>query len=125
MKVVVWIIQVLVALAFLITGAMKLMTPYEEMIANPQMAWANDFSAMQIKLISILEILGALGLIIPMFVGKLKMLVPISAIGLALIMVGAAITHIGREEPVMVPIILFVLAAFTAWFRRDLFGKSQ
>ena len=125
MKVVVWIIQVLVALAFLITGAMKLMTPYEEMIANPQMAWANDFSAMQIKLISILEILGALGLIIPMFVGKLKMLVPISAIGLALIMVGAAITHIGREEPVMVPIILFVLAALTAWFRRDLFGKSQ
>lgn len=124
MKVVVWIIQILVALAFFGAGAMKLFTPYEELINNPQMAWVNDFSAMQIKIISILEVLGALGLIIPMFVGKLKMLVPISAIGLALVMVGATITHIGRDEPVMVSVLLLVLALLTAWFRKDLFKKA-
>ena len=124
MKILVWIIQVLVALAFLGAGLMKLFTPYAELLADPNTAWAGDFSATQIKIISLLEVLGALGLIIPMFVAKLKVLVPVAAIGLALTMIGAIITHLGRDESVTINIILFALAAYIAWSRSGFF-KSQ
>ena len=124
MKILVWIIQVLVALAFLGAGLMKLFTPYAELLADPNTAWTGDFSATQIKIISLLEVLGALGLIIPMFVAKLRVLVPVAAIGLALTMIGAIITHLGRDESITINIILFALAAYIAWSRSG-FIKGQ
>ena len=125
MKILVWIIQVLVALAFLGAGLMKLFTPYAELLADPNTAWASDFSATQIKIISLLEVLGALGLIIPMFVAKLKVLVPVAAIGLALTMIGAIITHLGRDESVTINIILFALTAYIAWSRSGFFKRQK
>ncbi len=124
MKILVWIIQVLVAFVFFGAGLMKLFTPYAELLADPNTAWAGDFSATQIIIISLLEVLGALGLIIPMFVTKLRVLVPIAAIGLALTMVGALITHLGRDESITINIILFALAAYIVWSRSGFF-KSQ
>ncbi len=120
MKIVIWIVQGLLALAFLGSGFLKLTTPYADLAASPGMEWANDFSATQIKIIAILEILGAIGVIVPMFVKRFQLLVPIAAIGLALVMVGAAITHISRGESFVPNIVLFVLAALTAWWRRHL-----
>ena len=84
------------------------------------MAWAADFSAMQIKVIGTLELLGAIGIMAPMFIKKLQKLVPIAAIGLALVMVGAAVTHIGRGEPIIVNLVLLALCALTAFWRKDL-----
>lgn len=123
MKIVIWIVQILVALLFLFTGGMKLLTPYAEMIADPNMAWAGDFSSTQIKIIGALEVLGALGLILPMILKKYMVLVPVAAIGLALTMVGAMVTHLvrGETEPAVVNIIILVLAALTAWWRRGYF----
>ncbi|RME91818.1 MAG: DoxX family protein, partial [Bacteroidetes bacterium] len=114
----------LVALAFLFAGTMKLITPYAELTAEPGMAWAKDFSATQIQGIGALEVLGALGLILPILLKKWQFLVPLAAIGLALIMVGAAAVHLGRGEPIIPNIGLFVLAALTAWFRRDLLRRG-
>lgn len=125
MKILVWIIQVLVALAFLGAGIMKLFTPYAELLADPNTAWAGDFSATQIKIISLLEVLGALGLIIPMFIVKLRVLVPVAAIGLALTMIGAIITHLGRDESITINIILFVLSAYIAWSRSGFFKRQK
>jgi len=119
MKVIIWIIQALVALVFIGAGLMKLATPYNELIADPNMAWAGDFSSTQIKIIAALEILGAIGLIVPMFIAKFRMLVPISALGLALVMVGAMITHLGRNEPIFMNIVLLALVLLTAWWRRS------
>ena len=70
MKVVIWIVQIIVTIAFFGAGITKLITPYEEMRADPNMGWVNDFSALQIQIISILEVLGALGVILPMIVKK-------------------------------------------------------
>ncbi len=71
-------------------------------------------------IIGILETLGGLGLILPMVLKKFTFLIPLAALGLALVMVGAIITHIGREEPIFVNIVLVLLNLSVAYFRRDL-----
>jgi len=106
-------------------GLMKLFTPYADLISESTTAWANDFSSFQIKIISIYEVLGAFGLILPMFIPKLRVLVPIAAIGLALIMVGAMITHLGRGESIIINIILLALSAYIAWSRSEFFKRQK
>ena len=123
MKVVKMIVLVLVALAYVVPGFMKLMTPYAEMIAEPAMAWANDFSATQVKGIGILEILGVLGLVLPLFLKKYYKLVPISALALAALMVGAIITHVNRDEPIYMNIAILVLTLLVFWWHKDWLKK--
>lgn len=125
MKIVNLIAQILLALAFLGAGAMKLFTPYAQMVDDPNMAWTVDFSELQIKLISIAEILAALGLIIPIFFKKIRAIVPLASSGLAIIMIGAIFTHIGRDEPVVVNIILLLLAGYVTYARRGYFSKEH
>lgn len=68
--------------------------------------------------------MGAVGLIAPMFISKLRMLVPLSAIGLAFVMIGAMITHIGRGEPIYTNLVLLAMAALTAYWRKDFFKST-
>ncbi|MEJ2748859.1 MAG: DoxX family protein [Anaerolineae bacterium] len=117
MNVALWIIQGLLAAAFLMAGGMNAAKPKEELAER--MAWVNDFSAGTVKTIGILEILGALGLILPLATGILPWLTPAAAIGLALTMIGAAITHVRRQEFPMIGTntVLFLLAVFVAYGR--------
>ena len=124
MKIVKWILQSLLALAFLGSGMMKAFTPYADLISNPQMAWANDFSPMFIKTIATLEILGAIGLILPLVLKKLTFFVPISAMGLGATMIGALIVHSNRGESIVPNIVLLVLALSVVWLRKDLLKFS-
>ncbi|MEM7333735.1 MAG: DoxX family protein [Chloroflexota bacterium] len=118
-EIVLWIISGLLAVVFLMAGAMKAMQPKAKLAEN--MAWVEDFSDMQVKGIGILEILGAIGLILPMLTGIAPILTPLAAVGLVLTMVGAAITHIrqGDEIQQTIPsVVLGVLALVAAigWF---------
>jgi len=117
MNVVLWIIASVIAAAFLAAGLTKLLRPKEKLVAT--MGWAQDFSPNTIKLIGTLEILAAIGLILPAALGVAPILVPLAATGLVLVMVGAAITHARRKEQQMVVtnVILLVLAAVVAWGR--------
>jgi len=124
MKIFTWIIQILLAGAFLALGAMKFFMPYADMIADPNMQWTTECSAVQIKIISALEMLGAIVLILPMILKKYRILVPLSAIGLAMTMIGAFMIHISRGEPVITNIVLFVMAVFLTW-RRKVFFKEK
>src|SRR3954452_797735 len=65
---------------------------------NPQMTWATDFSPGVLKLIGVAEVAGAIGVILPGALDMATFLVPAAAIGLVLLMVGAAITHARRHE---------------------------
>jgi uncharacterized membrane protein YphA (DoxX/SURF4 family) len=117
-----WIIQIVLAAAFLIAGTTKVLTPREKL--RERMAWVDDFSQTSVRLIGTAEILGALGLILPAATGIAPILTPIAAVGLVIIMIGAAITHVRRKEPAIVPvnIVLLVLAVIVAWGR---FGPYQ
>ncbi|MCJ7700842.1 MAG: DoxX family protein [Anaerolineales bacterium] len=67
-----------------------------------------------------LGLLGALGLILPLATGILPVLTPLAAVGLALTMVGAFLTHLRRNEIVpmgVMNVVLFAMAIFVAVFR--------
>ncbi|MEZ4629530.1 MAG: DoxX family protein [Deinococcales bacterium] len=82
MKIALWVIQILLAFAFIAAGAMKATQPKEKLAKN--MGWVNDFSANTVKLIGILEVLGGLGLILPSFTGIMPWLTRLAALGLPL-----------------------------------------
>ena len=118
MNVVLWIVAGLLAVAFLAAGLMKLTQPKKK-LADSGMGWTEDFSDGAVKGIGALEVLGAAGLILPAALGIVPVLVPIAATGLALLMLGAAVTHARRKESpnIVVNIVLLALAAFVAWGR--------
>ena len=118
MNVVLWIVAGLLAVAFLAAGLMKLTQPKKK-LADSGMGWAEDFSDGAVKGIGALEVLGAAGLILPAALDIVPVLVPIAATGLALLMLGAAVTHARRKEStnIVVNIVLLALAAFVAWGR--------
>jgi hypothetical protein len=118
MNTAVWIAQALLAVAMLGAGAMKLMKPKAE-LATSGMAWVEDFRENQVKGIGTLEILAALGLIIPALLDIAPELVGAAAIGVVLLMLGAAATHIKRGEGQMVPVNLAIaaIAVFIAIMR--------
>ncbi len=113
----IWIVQILLALAFAIAGIAKLTPPREKMLER--MKFVEDFSTPQVRLIGLVEVLGAIGVILPALTGILPVLTPLAGIGLALVMAGAAITHIRRGEypGIAVNAVLFLMSAFVAYGR--------
>ena len=118
MNIALWIAAALLALAFLATGLLKI-TQSKEKLAAVGMGWTESFSPAAIKAIGVAEVLGAIGLILPAALDIAPWLVPVAAVGLALVMVGAATTHLRRKETQMVVlnVVLFALALFVAWGR--------
>jgi uncharacterized membrane protein YphA (DoxX/SURF4 family) len=92
-----WIAQVLLAAIFLLTGMTKLTQPRLKMASGP-MRWAADVTDRQFRTIGLLEVLGALGLILPAALGITPFLTPLAAVGLVLVMVGAIYTHLRYDE---------------------------
>ena len=108
-----WIVQALLAAIFLITGTIKLTQPREKLAAGP-MPWAADVSDAQFRTIGAVEVLGAIGLILPAALGIAPLLTPLAAVGLALTMVGAVHVHVrhGEANRLAVPIVVLALALF-------------
>src|SRR3712207_9418373 len=96
MNLALWIIAGLLAAVFLLAGSTKLFTSREKLAKAPGGGWVLDFSAGFVKALGAVEILGAVGLILPALLGIAPVLVPLAAVGLATIMVGAAI--VGRKS---------------------------
>src|SRR6478672_3109669 len=111
MNVVLWIIASVLALAFLAAGGMKLARSKEQLAASGQ-GWVEDFPSGAVKVIGALEVLAAIGLVLPPLVDVATVLVPLAALGLVLMMVGAAVTHVRRGETpnVAVNAVLGILA---------------
>jgi hypothetical protein len=120
MNLALWIVAGLLAVVSLIAGGGKLIVPKEKMAAmSPSARWVEDFSAHTLKAIGILELLAAAGLILPAALDVAPVLVPLAALGLALIMAGAAITRLRRGEVrfMVGNLVLLALACFVAWGR--------
>ncbi len=102
-----WILQIVLGLAFLAAGAMKATQPKEKLVEK--MAWAQGFSPVQIKGIGAVEVLGALGLLLPLVTKFADPLAGLAALGLFLTMVGAVITHQRLKDPLAQSVPAFTL----------------
>ena len=118
MNIALWIIAGLLAVLFLAGGAVKLAQPKEKLAASG-FGFVEDVSAGTVKAIGTLEVLAAMGLILPAVLDIAPVLVPLAAVGLVLLMVGAIITHLRRHEAqtIVVPLALLALAVLVAWGR--------
>src|SRR3954451_6236827 len=92
-----WIGASLLAAALLAAGSMKLTKPRPALAASG-LASAEAFSGDAVKGIGALEVLAALGLILPALLDIAPYLVPLAAAGVVLLMGGAAITPVRRKE---------------------------
>lgn len=80
------------------------------------MPWVEDFSDGTVKFIGVVEILGALGLILPAATGIAPILTVLAAIGLAITMLLAAVVHFrrGEKQKTVPSVVLLALAATVA-----------
>ncbi|MFE4976424.1 DoxX family protein [Kitasatospora sp. NPDC056651] len=118
MNVFLWVVAGLLAALFLAAGAGKALQSKEKVIATTG-PWAEDFSPAAIKGIGLVEVLGAIGLVLPAIVDIAAGLVPVAATGLALTMVGALIVHgrRGETKSIVPNTLLLVLSVVVAWGR--------
>ncbi len=124
MNVFLWIVAGVLAAFFLAAGANKLAQSKAKLGENPNMKWTEDFSAGTLKFIGAVEVLGAIGLILPAVLDIAPILVPLAAVGLAITMAGALVVHIRRKEYQVLGInaVVLVLAVVLAVFR---FGPNS
>lgn len=115
MEAALWTAQVVLAGIFLATGLTKLTQPRAQLAAGP-MSWAADVGDTEFHAVGLLEVLGALGLVLPGALGVAPLLTPLAALGLAVTMVGAIWTHVrmGETDRLAVPIALLALTLFVA-----------
>ena len=115
-NVVLWTLQALLALAFLGAGVNHVLN-YERMASQPRMSWVTVVGRDRLRIIGGLEVLGAIGVILPALTGVLPWLVSAAAAALALLMVFAAVLHLrrpGEAQNVAVNAGLGVLALAVA-----------
>ena len=114
-----WIIAGLLAVVYLVAGAGKLIMPKEKLAAAPGAGWIDDFSAASVKAIGAIEVLAAVGLVLPALLDIAPVLVPLAALGLVLLMAGAVITRLRRHEAkaMVADLVYLALASFVAWGR--------
>ena len=118
-----WILQFSLFVLFITFGYMKLVKSKDELKGMDTLHYVDDFSERNLKLIGILEILGALGLILPQLTGIIPWLVTLSSFGLVLTMFVAMIVHLRRGDglkSVMINIILLLMSSFITYGRFDL-----
>ena len=117
MNTVLWILQIVLAVAFGLAGIGKLAQPKEKL--QERMGWVEGYSQGTIRLIGAAEVLAAIGLVVPAATGILPWLTPLAALGLVVVMVLAIRVHLRSHETqmVVVNVVLGLIAAFVAWQR--------
>ncbi len=112
MSITLWIINGALALLFMVAGLGKVRATRESLL--PKMAWVENATTGQIRLIGAAEVLGALGLILPRALHIAEILTPLAAVGLTITMIGATWTHLRRKEPVVISAVLGLLSLVSA-----------
>ena len=111
-----WVTQGLLAAVFAFAGASKLITPPE------MLAMMSPFPVVFIQFIGVCEVLGALGLVLPLALKIRPELTTLAALGLTVIMAGATLSTLAMGAGVLalVPFVILVLTAGVAYGRRNL-----
>jgi hypothetical protein len=109
----------LLAAVFVISGSAKLFVPKKTLASVPLGGWTENATDGFVKALGVIELMAAAGLVLPAALNIAPVLVPVAAVGAALLMVGAMITHLRRHEPagVILNVIYLAMAVFVAWGR--------
>jgi uncharacterized membrane protein YphA (DoxX/SURF4 family) len=112
-----WVLQIVLALMFAMAGVMKATQPKAKLAEK--LPWVEDFSPATVRFIGIVELLAAIGLVLPAALDIAPILTPLAAAGLAVVMVLAMLTHRRRREPsaIVFNAVLLVAAVVIAWGR--------
>jgi hypothetical protein len=110
-----WVVQGLLAALFLFAGGMKLVLPIEA-LKGPV-----ELPGLFLRFIGVVEVLGALGLILPSMLRIRPRLTPLAAAGLVIVMIGAVAITLqggpGAAAMAVVPLVVGLLAVFIAYGR--------
>jgi uncharacterized membrane protein YphA (DoxX/SURF4 family) len=114
MDIVIWVIQWVLALAFIAAGLMKAVRPIDKLAER--MEWVRTSKPATVRFIGVAEVMGGLGLVLPMLTGIAVVLTPVAAVALALVMLLAAITHFRSNDAkgAAPSIVLMVLTLIVA-----------
>jgi uncharacterized membrane protein YphA (DoxX/SURF4 family) len=113
-----WVAQLLLAAAFGLFGSMKASQPLDQLAV--MMKWIPNVPPLFVRTLGTLEVLGAIGIILPALTRIKPRLTILAAACFVLVQVCAIILHVSRGElAVIFPlnIILITLAAFVVWGR--------
>jgi uncharacterized membrane protein YphA (DoxX/SURF4 family) len=118
MNILLWIIQILLALLFLFAGITKLVIPAETLMASAPPG-STQFPVWFLKFIGVVETLGGLGLFLPGIFRRRQELTPLAAAGLVIVMIGAVVVSVMDHGPLagLTPFIVGLLCAFVAYGR--------
>ncbi|MDF2444013.1 MAG: hypothetical protein JWR01_2216 [Subtercola sp.] len=110
-----WIVAALLAVFYLYSGVMKLVRSRQQL--EPMMKWVARAPMAGVRVIGLLEVLAAVGLILPPLTGIAPWLALAAAIGLVLVQIGATALHLARGEArqLGLNVALLVLAAVEIW----------
>ena len=115
MNVLLWVLQILLAVAFFAHGWLLLFPP-ASMVELMNSTIGPSFRIF----IGVAEVLAAVGLTLPGITRTLPWLVPLAAAGVMIVMISATVFHIMRGDPVssaITTVILLVLATFVTYMR--------
>ena len=112
-----WVFSIVLAAVFFIVGVIMVFR-YEK--SRDLLPWVKDVPRALVQAIGVAEILGALGLILPVMTGIYSWLTPVAAVGLSLLMLFAAVFHFLRRETTeagvnVILLILLVIVAYVRW----------
>ena len=108
-----WIVAGLLAVFYVYSGGVKIVRSKEAL--RPMMGWVDDMPLGAVRAIGVVEVLGAVGLVVPPLVGVAPWLAFAAAVGLVLVQVGAAVVHLRRGENVWMTAVLAVVAGVVVW----------
>jgi hypothetical protein len=111
-----WVAQAFLALIFIWAAYAKLLQPIEE--TAKMLPWAKDNLGL-LKFTGVVELLGALGIILPAALRIQPKLTILAAYGIIALMIAASIFHISRGEASLIGMNIFflLLAVFVVWGR--------
>jgi len=116
LNIILWISQILIAI-LLLSGTFIKFMPIEKVAA--MMPWTGEVPVWAVRLLGVIDLLGAIGLILPAALGIKRKLVAVTALCIVLLMISAIVFHVARNEASSIGINIFTasVAAFIAWGR--------
>ncbi|MFE2019395.1 DoxX family protein [Streptomyces sp. NPDC059499] len=115
MEIAYWIVAGLLGVFYLYAGGKKVAQRKEQLA--PMMGWVDTVPMRLVRIIGVVEILGAAGLVLPPLTGIAPVLAVVAALGFLVLQVLATGLHLSRGEvrETGLNVALIVLAGVAAW----------